>query len=73
MQETRLSRRSNHMCVRRNARRFGGVFDLKAAGYADPLLVSGTDGVSTKLRIVFNAGIHDIVGTQRRRTLCSAH
>ena len=41
---------------------FGGVFDLKAAGYVDPLLVSGTDGVGTKLRVAIEAGIHDTVG-----------
>ncbi|KAI0275171.1 aminoimidazole ribonucleotide synthetase [Gloeopeniophorella convolvens] len=41
---------------------FGGVFDLKAAGYTDPLLVSGTDGVGTKLRVAVDAGIHDTVG-----------
>ena len=48
---------------------FGGVFDLKAAGYTDPLLVSGTDGVGTKLRIAVDAGIHDTVGTQLHRTV----
>ncbi|PFH54848.1 hypothetical protein AMATHDRAFT_72604 [Amanita thiersii Skay4041] len=41
---------------------FGGVFDLKAVGYIDPILVSGTDGVGTKLRIATEAGIHDLVG-----------
>ncbi|KAJ6621110.1 aminoimidazole ribonucleotide synthetase [Mycena sp. CBHHK59/15] len=41
---------------------FGGVFDLKAAGYTDPVLVSGTDGVGTKLRVAVDVGVHDLVG-----------
>nr|GAT48423.1 phosphoribosylformylglycinamidine cyclo-ligase [Mycena chlorophos] len=41
---------------------FGGVFDLHAAGYIDPVLVSGTDGVGTKLRVAVDTGIHDFVG-----------
>ena len=41
---------------------FGGMFDLKAAGYQDPLLVSGTDGVGTKLRIAIETSILDTVG-----------
>ncbi len=41
---------------------FGGVFDLKAAGYRDPLLVSGTDGVGTKLKIAFETGRHGTIG-----------
>jgi phosphoribosylaminoimidazole synthetase len=41
---------------------FGAVFDLKAAGYDDPLIVSTTDGVGTKLKIAIETGLHDTVG-----------
>src|ERR1700761_1663003 len=41
---------------------FGGAFDLKALGYKDPILISGTDGVGTKLKVAHKAGIHDTVG-----------
>ncbi len=41
---------------------FGGIFDLKAAGFRDPLLVSGTDGVGTKLKIAFETGRHGTIG-----------
>ncbi len=41
---------------------FGGAFDLKAAGFKDPVLVSGTDGVGTKLRIAIDTGVLNTVG-----------
>jgi phosphoribosylformylglycinamidine cyclo-ligase len=41
---------------------FGGLFDLKAAGFADPILVSGADGVGTKLKIAFDLDRHDTIG-----------
>ncbi len=41
---------------------FGGLFDLKAAGYRDPVLVAATDGVGTKLKIAIDTGILDTVG-----------
>jgi len=41
---------------------FGGAFDLKAAGFQDPVLVSGTDGVGTKLRIAIETDVLSTVG-----------
>lgn len=41
---------------------FGGLFDLKAAGFNDPILVAATDGVGTKLKIAQAAGRHDTIG-----------
>ncbi len=41
---------------------FGGLFDLKAAGFVDPILVAATDGVGTKLRIAIDTGIVDSIG-----------
>lgn len=41
---------------------FGGLFDLKAAGFTDPVLVAANDGVGTKLKVAIDAGLHDTVG-----------
>ena len=41
---------------------FGGLFDLKAAGFADPILVAATDGVGTKVKVAIEANLHDGIG-----------
>jgi phosphoribosylformylglycinamidine cyclo-ligase len=41
---------------------FGGLFDLKAAGFKDPVLVAATDGVGTKVKIAIETGMHGGIG-----------
>ncbi len=41
---------------------FGGIFDLKAAGFADPILVAANDGVGTKVKIAIEADVHGTIG-----------
>src|SRR5688572_2418779 len=41
---------------------FGGLFDLKAAGYLDPILVAANDGVGTKVKIAIETNRHDTIG-----------
>ncbi len=41
---------------------FGGLFDLRASGFKDPILIAATDGVGTKLKLAFATNIHDTIG-----------
>ncbi len=41
---------------------FGGLFDLKAAGFVDPVLVAANDGVGTKVKIAIESGAYDTIG-----------
>src|SRR5262245_54306062 len=41
---------------------FGGLFDLRRAGFSDPVLVAGTDGVGTKVKVAIETGRHDTIG-----------
>jgi len=56
------ARRTNRPGVMAGLGGFGALFDLKAAGYRDPVLVAATDGVGTKLRIAIDTGNVDSIG-----------
>ena len=53
---------TNRSGVMGNIGAFGGMFDLASLGYKEPILVSGTDGVGTKLKIAFEIDKHDTIG-----------
>ncbi len=56
------AQRTNRPGVMAGLGGFGALFDLKAAGYRDPVLVSATDGVGTKLRIAIDTGMVNTIG-----------
>ena len=53
---------TNRLGVMGNIGSFGGLFDLSILNYKEPVLVSGTDGVGTKLKIAFELNKHDTIG-----------
>ena len=65
-----LARATNRAGVLGGLGGFGALFDLKAAGFADPMLVSTTDGVGTKLKIAIETGI---TGAQAMRSSRLSH
>lgn len=54
--------RTNRLGVMGAIGSFGGMFDLSSLNYKEPVLISGTDGVGTKLKLAFMADKHDTIG-----------
>lgn len=54
--------RTNRSGVMSGIGGFGALFDLKATGYKDPVIVSATDGVGTKIKIAIDMDVHDTIG-----------
>src|SRR3978361_1407514 len=67
-----LAKATARPCADASLGGFGGFFDLKAAGYRDPLLVAANDGVGTKLKLAIDSGRHDGVGNDLRGR-CAKH
>ena len=61
LMKTHIARTKNQGCLD-DIGGFGGLFGLNLKGYEEPVLVSGTDGVGTKLRLAFLMDKHDTVG-----------
>ena len=61
LMKTHIARTKNQGCLD-DIGGFGGLFGLNLKGYEEPVLVSGTDGVGTKLRLAFLMDMHDTVG-----------
>lgn len=57
-----IIRKTNRSGVMPGFGGYGALFDLKDAGYIDPILVSSTDGVGTKIKIAVDSGVHDTIG-----------
>ena len=57
-----LAKSTNRRGVSSKLGGFGAIFDIMDIGYNDPVLVAGTDGVGTKLRVAIESGKHDTVG-----------
>ncbi|MEX2450822.1 MAG: phosphoribosylformylglycinamidine cyclo-ligase [Rhodospirillales bacterium] len=57
-----LAKATRRSGVASNLGGFAAMFDLKAAGFQDPILLAATDGVGTKLKVAIEAGRHDTVG-----------
>lgn len=62
---------TSRLGVMGNIGAFGGMFDLSALNVKEPVLVSGTDGVGTKLKLAFEMDKHDTI--LFKNTLCKPH